>query len=180
MNTLNKLKVLKYKKDKYFDFQEQGLRIRGFQGFIKIKNLRYDISLIPENSGIYIVLRKIKGLPIFLTENPGGSFKGKNPTVDIEKLHQKWVKNTHVIYIGKANDNDKKLRSRLKTFLDFGSGKPVGHWGGRYVWQLQNSENFLIAWKTAKLNENPEELESILFKQFEEIYGSLPFANLRH
>lgn len=137
-------------------------------------------SLIPDNSGIYVVLNNIKKPLVFLEENPGGRFKGKYPTVDIEILQQKWVDNTHVIYIGKANDSNKKLRSRIKSFLDFGLGKPVGHWGGRYVWQIQNSDDFFIAWKVAKVSESAEELESKLIKKFGEIYGSLPFANLRH
>lgn len=176
MSKLTKLKN-KIKNSKYNFFKISGLKKQGFKGFLTISNLSENLDLVPLEAGVYVVARVVDEQPAFLKDNPGGRFKGKNPTEDIEKLKSNWVDNTHVIYIGKANDNSKKLRSRLKSFLDFGSGKAVGHWGGRYVWQVQNSEDFLIAWK---ISENAEELESKLLNQFEVIFGRLPFANLRH
>jgi hypothetical protein len=43
-----------------------------------------------------------------------------------------WVDGAEVVYIGKAD----QLKRRLTQFADFGGGKPIGHWGGRLIWQL--------------------------------------------
>jgi hypothetical protein len=88
-------------------------------------------------------------------------------------LRDRWIADTPVIYIGKADH----LRRRLRAYLDFGAGLPKSHWGGRYVWQVQGSDALLVAWR-----EDPEPLrrEAILLAAFVRQFGALPFANLRH
>ena len=110
--------------------------------------------------------------PTFLGESTGGHFKNKNPTIDMSTLTSNWVADAQTIYIGKAGD----LHRRLKQFLDFGTGKPIGHWGGRLVWQLDGTANYQIAWKKAS---SPEAYESELIDEFAGFYGTLPFANLK-
>ena len=113
----------------------QELKERGFKGFTTIKELKRDFSCgnIPHTSGVYIVLYPTTEHPQFMERGTGGFFKDKNPDVSIEKLQAKWVENEAVIYIGKAED----LNNRVKQYIDFGSGKPVGHYGGRYIWQIE-------------------------------------------
>jgi hypothetical protein len=60
----------------------------------------------------------------------------------------------------------------------FGNGKPVGHWGGRYLWQLKNSANLVLCWK-ATPHSDPGEVEHELIRSFIAHYGALPFANLK-
>jgi hypothetical protein len=61
--------------------------------------------------------------------------------------------------------------------MEFGKGRDVGHWGGRYIWQIQDSDDFLIAWKPLT-NEEPDTIESALIEEFRNKFGKRPFANL--
>jgi hypothetical protein len=70
-----------------------------------------------------------------------------------------------------------RLRTRLRQYRDHGQGKPVGHWGGRYIWQLGGSGELRVAWKVT--GEHPRLLEQEMLTTFLERYGQLPFANLR-
>lgn len=153
----------------------QELKERGFKGFTTIKELKRNFSCgnIPHTSGVYIVLYPTTEHPQFMERGTGGFFKDKNPDVSIEKLQAKWVENEAVIYIGKAED----LNNRVKQYIDFGSGKPVGHYGGRYIWQIESSDNLTVCWKDF---ENTREKEKEMILEFKDEHnGMLPFANLK-
>lgn len=88
---------------------------------------------------------------------------------------------TIVVYIGKAGTATAQatLYSRLGQYLKFGQGENIGHYGGRYIWQLEDSHNLLVCWK--KLPDNdPREVERKLIESFKLQYnGKRPFANLK-
>lgn len=146
----------------------------GFTGFISIEKLQNETSMVPSCSGVYMVVRSTKTAPQFLTEGTGGYFKKKNPNVSIEVLQSNWVNNSCVLYIGKAAS----LKKRLKQYLDFGKGCPVAHWGGRYIWQLEDATQLLLCWKETP-NDDPKLIESALISSFKSFYGVRPFANLQ-
>ena len=152
----------------------------GFDGFISIQELiRTSCSQVPRRSGVYLVLNTKKGAPEFLEESVGGHFKGKNPTVPVEALSANWVPDTAVLYIGKAGGDDSSatLQSRLRQYMQFGQGRPIGHWGGRFIWQLKNNRELVVCWK--QINENPRNVEIALLREFITEYSRLPFANLK-
>jgi hypothetical protein len=158
---------------KYVDFRRQSLASNGFTGFVSFRDLKNgQLKNVPTSGGVYIVLRELETVPTFLDENPGGHFKGRNPTLQKTLLAVNWVEHSHTIYIGKGD----KLQRRMKQFIDFGFGKPVGHWGGRLVWQVENSVDFIVGWKQVN---DPASVESQLLIRFSSIYGKLPYANLR-
>lgn len=153
------------------------LQEAGFEGFGKIADLTP--SDIPTAPGVYVVARVSGSDPTFLESSPAGHFKGKDPTAAIIVLKQRWVQNTDVIYIGKATAGRtarRGLRARLDEYLRFGAGQPIGHWGGRYIWQLQDSSELLVGWRQSN---EPTELETEMIREFATLYGVLPFANLR-
>lgn len=156
------------------------IRNLGFSGFISVEQLRKDYSVIPNEKGVYFILNPDCRFKSFLKIGSGGFFKGKNPNVSLEDLEARWVPQCHLLYIGKAGGGTSAatLRKRLKQYLDFGMGKPIGHWGGRYIWQLSNSTSLLVAWKIIT-DGDPIEKESRLIKEFHDHYGKLPFTNLR-
>jgi hypothetical protein len=77
-----------------------------------------------------------------------------------------------VVYVGKATS----LRSRLAQYRRYGSGQPVGHQGGQYIWQVSDSAALLVAWKPT--DRDPGAEEAALLRLFLTEHGRLPFANL--
>ena len=151
-----------------------------FIGFETIDTLMlYECSQVPKQKGIYFVLNQEPSN--FLQNSVGGHFKGKNPTVSINELKNNLVEDTLVVYIGKAGGSNSRatLHSRLKQYMRFGEGEPVGHWGGRLIWQLENHRELTVCYKTLA-NSEPREEEKKLILEFESIYGKIPFANLAH
>lgn len=115
----------------------------------------------------------------FIEIGTGGAFKGRNPNVLIDVLRDNWVEKTPIIYIGKAGGEGSRatLRSRLKQYFRFGQGEAVGHWGGRYIWQLKNAQDIIVCWKEMS-KEEPRTFEKQLIATFVKQFGKRPFANL--
>lgn len=162
------------------DFERLDLEEYGFKGFVTVSELNLGrLKEIPDIGGVYVVLRE-KSIPVkFLKESIGGYFKNENPTVSIKTLQKNWVQDAGVIYIGLASGKSKysTLRARITTYLRFSRGKKAGHRGGKMIWQIDNSDDLLMAWKPLK-NENPDYIETELISQFRSKYGERPFANL--
>lgn len=163
-----------------FENTKADLKKIGFDGFLTIETLFKDISNIPKKGGVYMILYPSATKPKYRKVGSGGHFKGKNPNVSIEELERNWIVDSSIVYIGKAGSENSSatLQSRLKQYFDFGKGKPVGHWGGRYIWQLALAEELIVCWKATPENE-PAVVESYLIGKFKEFYGQRPFANLK-
>jgi hypothetical protein len=155
------------------------LKEAGFLGFKSIREVMEDCSEIPAIKGIYLILNVDKAIPSYLEIGTGGHFKSKNPNVAIERLRQNWVDDTIILYIGKAGGDNggATLRSRLKQYFGFGQGRNIGHWGGRFIWQLSTSRNLLVCWKPLP-QDDPRAEERKLIADFMAQFGKRPFANL--
>lgn len=152
-------------------WSRQGLLAEGFEGFVSWTTLRQ--RDLPGEGGVYVVLHESGALPEFLDKSVGGHFKAKDPTVAVRVLAKEWIEGAQVVYIGKATS----LRNRIWQYRQFGVGRPIGHWGGRYVWQLDESENLAVAWRTTP-DQDPRDVERALIADFVRDYGRRPFANL--
>jgi hypothetical protein len=155
-------------------FRRAALVADGFVGWVAFPRVLSDDE-VPRVAGVYVVARSASGPPVFLANSPAGRFKGEDPTVGKDALTANWVPGASIVYIGKADE----LRRRLRQFADFGAGKPVGHWGGRLIWQLSDSETLLVAWKRTP-GQVPREVEAGLISQFRAEHGKAPFANEPH
>jgi hypothetical protein len=156
------------------------LESQGFRGFVTIRDLRASaLEQVPDLPGVYVLLRDSEEPPRFRNRSIGGHFK-RDPTVGVDVLDEAWVGTSTVVYIGKAGGPESRstLRRRLRQYLRFGSGEPIGHWGGRYVWQLQDAEHLVVAWRVTD-GLNPEAVEKQMLRDFKAAHGRLPFANLR-
>ena len=85
-----------------------------------------------------------------------------------------------IVYIGKANlgrTSRRGLRKRLDEFRRYGAGSPIGHSGGRRIWQLADHDELLVAWRvTDDCDARP--LERELIAEFRAQYGARPYANM--
>lgn len=163
------------------DFTDiQRIKESSFEGFITIHTLmKTSCTATPKTRGVYLVLYTGVNMPEFLAISVGGHFKGKNPTVPVEELYSRWVDRAIVINIGKAGGDSSgaTLQSRLRQYMKFGQGEPIGHWGGRLIWQLKNNRDLIVCWKPTP-NEEPRKVEKTLIQQFKIVYKRRPFANL--
>jgi hypothetical protein len=157
-------------------FRRPDLEATGFVGWRTWDAFRTSSSDVPDGPGVYVVLRESTRPPKFLTVNPGGHYKGDDPTVPVATLKDAWVPGAHVLNIGKANT----LRSRLRTYARYGGGaSKAAHRGGRYIWQLADSNQLLVAWHPISWGETAREYESRLLAHFKTLHaGRRPFANL--
>ena len=160
-------------------FSRRGLIASGFSGFLTATAIQAEgYRSVPADPGVYLVYREATSPPAFLTASVGGWFKGKDPSVPVDVLRGGWVATAQVVYIGKvdAGSSRRGLRKRISEFLQFGDGKPVGHWGGRYIWQLEDHRDLLFAWR---VDATPRRTEGQLIRAFQDAYGARPYANLR-
>jgi hypothetical protein len=157
-------------------FDRRDLEACGFEGWRTWDQLRAtNFQPVPGRPAAYIVYRTSSAAPSFLGSSRGGRFKGKDPSVAIETLRASWVPGCSAIYIGKADVADR----RLKQFARFGAGELVGHWGGRYIWQLADSGELLVAWHAISWGELARDYEKRLLAHFADLHGGTrPFANL--
>jgi hypothetical protein len=152
-------------------FSRAWLESSGFVGFRPTGDLEQAPGAIPSGPGVYAVLHTSSQPPQFLERSTGGWFKGRDPSVPVSVLRPRWHATTPIVYFGKADS----LRRRIRLLLRFGRGQPVAHWGGRYLWQLDRSRSFEIAWRET---DQPRALEAELLTDFAAHFGALPFANI--
>lgn len=127
---------------------------------------------VPTDPGVYVIVRPTDDPPSFLDVSPAGHFKGKDL----------WVPGTRIVYIGKANagsNGRRGLRIRLDEFCRFGAGEPVGHSGGRRIWQLADHANLLVGWRVTD-DAEAAATETDMIVRFRAHHGMRPFANMHN
>ena len=157
------------------------LEQQGFEGFLMAGQLRHDrCEELPSVPGVYALLRETIEPPEFMTRSNAAEYRGENPTRPIDELMERWVPGAQVLYFGRACGPGVRslIKQRVKRYMRFGQGRVVGHWGGRFVWQLRDHSSLRIAWKTLE-GGDPAQFEAELQRRFREHYGTLPFANVR-
>ena len=150
------------------------LEQRGFTTWIPLLGADRSAS-VPRLPGVYAVSYPGDCPENWPTKSCGGWHKGRNPAVDSGRLAVEWVDVTDIVYIGRT---DRTLAKRIGEFARFGRGEPVGHWGGRLIWQLPDPAQLMIGWLALDAG-TAAARESELLTEFVEAFDRLPFANLR-
>jgi hypothetical protein len=160
-------------------FTREALETSGFEGFTPVSQLAAGgLDVVPLGPGVYVVLRISVAEPTFLRRSRGGWFKGNDPTVPVSLLEDRWLPAVQTVYIGKATagtSGSSGLRKRIGQLVSYGRGRPVGHQGGRYLWQLDDSDALVVAWRPER---DPTAAENHLLASFLDAFGRLPFANI--
>jgi hypothetical protein len=158
-------------------FSRADLETCGFVGWETWEDLRHSgFERVPADPLVYVVYRPATSTPTFRKTSPAGHHKGQDPTVAIPVLEENWVASSQVMNIGKA---DKGSR-RLGEYGRFGAGANIGHKGGRYIWQLADSGELLVAWHVISWDELALDYEKRLLAHFAAQHdGAWPFANLK-
>jgi hypothetical protein len=120
-----------------------------FEGYLTVAALRQDHRVIPSVPGVYIARAPDGFTPTFLETTRGGHFQKKDPTMPVGVLKRLWVDGAPILYIGQAGGGKSAatLRERIRALLRFGAGEPVGHRGGRALWQVDGAEKFIVSWR---------------------------------
>jgi hypothetical protein len=92
----------------------------------------------------------------------------------VEALERKWVPEQK----STTSEGAVTCVAGSRTTQAFGAGNQIGHWGGRYIWQLADSRQFRMAWKGCSNDQPPADLEATLVARFKQTHGHLPFANI--
>lgn len=138
------------------------------------------VGQLYENKGNYfgvyiVVIPNNFGKICFYEKSNSGCWKGKDPTVSIDILQDKWIDNTNILYIGKSSS--KFVKKRMMEHIKFWNGTPISAYGGRIIGQLQNFEN-LEVWYLK--SDNPDKTEKTLIQEFKAKHNNKrPFANWR-
>lgn len=154
------------------EWDEMGLRLQNFVGFEPLLSL--DLARVPDEPGVYCVLRPATSRPKFLEHSAAGTWKGRQASVAADVLRDAWIDGASVLYIGKASSS---LRKRLRPYRRHGQGHEAAHWGGRYIWQLADHPELLICWRTE--TDAADVIETEMIEAFRGRFGARPFANLR-
>ena len=158
------------------------LEAEGFEGFFTVGQLHAEgCEGLPNEPGVYAMVRESLASPEFLVRSVAPVWRGQDPTQPSEVLSERWVPGAQVLYLGRAPGPGVRslLRQRVKRYLRFGHGRIVGHWSGRFVWQLRDHASLRVAWKRTD-REDVVPTEARLQARFREHYGVRPFANLQH
>lgn len=153
--------------------------LSGFSGWVPFAAL--PTAEVPPSPGVYVIVRPSDEPPTFLDVSPAGHFKGRDPTVPVAELAALWVPGARIVYIGKAalgGIGRRGLRKRLDEFRRFGSGAPIGHSGGRRIWQLADHAELLVGWRVTD-DIDAAKTETAMIAAFRAHHGRLPFANMR-
>ena len=150
------------------------LQMQGFESCASL--LAGGLISVPREPGIYAVTWDGLEEPAFLEASRGGHFKDVDPTVAVDVLRSAWISDEPVLYIGKANI----LQRRIRELCAYAAGRPVGHRDGRYLWQIEQCDEFLVSWCPTP-DQNARDVEIELLRDFADNHGGrYPYANVAH
>lgn len=147
------------------NWTRRGLEQVGFTGFVPFARLPKPTSptqpASTSSSGRRAALRSS-----WRRASPGGS-RGRTraPPRQLGRVA------TRVHREGERRHPKRGLRRRLEEYRRHGTGKKAGHWGGRFVWQLADSAELLVAWRPSAAGVDAAAEESALLHAFVQRHG---------
>ncbi len=158
-----------------------------YNGFEKIGTLSKLLkSGLPKNEklnlcGVYAISIPNDYLPEYYSSDEAKKRGNVIKPWTVEKLKNKWVNNSDVVYYGLAGKKSlRSLNDRLGDLLRHGNGKTSTsgpHKGGEILWQLKNYEKFELWVLPTNGPPEPRNIEEWVLRAFHKELQKLPFAN---
>jgi hypothetical protein len=161
----------------------ESLRAYGFEGFVPLEHWDESLALDGNGSdveGVYVVVRESTLVPTFLEEDHR---KPRPRLWSADAAASRWVPRVQVLYFGKGPLRSSKakrrhgLARRVSELQKHGYRGGANHYGGKLLWQIDDADALLIAWKPLAQGESAA-IESGLIRGFDRIMGRQPFANV--
>lgn len=131
---------------------------------------------VPNENGIYVILVP-DNFQIVFTESTTAilEFRKRCMVYSASELQLKFEKSDkNILYIGKAEGTQNKLRQRIRQFVKYGYREADNHRGGRAIWQIENNKKLLLGYQECQ---NARAVESDELMLYYSKYGTFPVAN---
>lgn len=166
------------------------------EGWCTVKSMMDGINkgCIPENGGVYMILRSDFSSPEFTIWEYGicyekkdketGEIKPHKLMYSIGDLENSWIPGTAILYIGKGDNLKRRINEYIRYYKKLMECQykkikvnNVSHRGGRSIWQIKDAEKLIVAWMSTPGAE-PVDMEKQLIIGFKSNNnGKFPFAN---
>lgn len=152
-----------YQKD--YSFEELFNRVK--------PNKNADWKDIYKSPGVYVIYFTNDSQPFFTKTSKISNTNSISPF----RLKQKWklLNNEHktdILYIGKG----KNLRKRIRALIRFGHGKSNKHYGGEWIWQIENISDLRLLISSCPINQEGS-YENWLLNTFKKDHHDWPLCN---
>lgn len=138
---------------------------------MKIKDLiKNGVKDITKSEGIYKVIAP-EGFNVEFVDNCLNTTCNPYRLNELQDKYNK-IKDKSVLYIGKANN----LQRRIRQYVNYGLNKGKVHKGGRAIFQIKNFEQLEIIVINCA---NCAEVEKQALIEYKKNNGKLPLANWR-
>ncbi|MHA6668553.1 hypothetical protein ACX3O0_06740 [Homoserinimonas sp. A447] len=158
------------------------LRRFGFVGFVPLSTWTKSdvIGTGDDVEGIYAIVRESTATPTFTDDVRPVPHRLARTAAEATEL---WVENCQLLYFGKAplrkpskSGKRKGLAQRIDEYRRHGLAGGSNHHGGKLIWQVDDVESLLVAWKAVPEGE-ANLIESALILGFMETMNRAPYAN---
>jgi len=124
--------------------------------------------------GVYLIYQSVNTNPLFYLNKSNLNLVKQE---SVEFLENKWTKinsknRTDIVYIGKGVN----LKSRIRSLMRFGHGKTNKHFGGEWLWQIQNLKELRILISSCPIGQE-KGYEKCLLNKFKNDHSDWPLCN---
>lgn len=165
-------------------FTIDDLKSAGFVGFVPLRSFLKPMVMgqAADAEGVYVVARESLVRPTFLEDIHR---KPRPKIYTAAEAEAEWIEGSQTLYIGKGplrkprGSRRQGVAQRINEMRAHGHSGGANHYGGKLIWQIDDPDSLLIAWKVL-LDGTADAAESALIHAFMDLdeFGRAPYANI--
>ena len=165
-------------------FTIDDLQADGFVGFVPLAAFEKPFVMGdgPDVEGVYVVLRESAVRPTFREDTHR---KPRSKIYTAAQAEAEWVDGSQMLYVGKGplrkprRGRRQGLAQRINEMRAHGHDGGANHYGGKLLWQIEDTDSLLIAWKVL-IEGTADDVETALIRRFmdQAESGRTPYANI--